>query len=48
VAWSRDSRCPDEALARVVHALKAQGVVATDTPHAIADLWQSLDSERPE
>jgi len=48
VAWSRDSRCPDEALARVVHALKAQGVVATDAPHAIADIWQSLDSERPE
>ena len=45
VRWSSDSSRPDDALARVVDALQAQGVIATDGPLAIADTWHALDAD---
>ena len=45
VRWSSDTRCPDDALARVIDALQAQGVVASDGPKTIGDIWHALDSE---
>lgn len=44
VQWSSDARCPEVALARVVEALQAQGVVARSAPCAMSNIWYSLDS----
>jgi len=41
------SMFPD-ALARVIEARQAQGVVAADEPHPMTDIWNALDSERPD
>ena len=46
VQWSSDTDCPEDALLRVIDALQAQGVIASEPPHAMSDIWQSLDTYR--
>ena len=43
VQWSRDARCPEEALRRVVDALRAQGIVPAGDSVSLSDIWQPLD-----
>ncbi|MEO1204532.1 MAG: ABC transporter substrate-binding protein, partial [Pseudomonadota bacterium] len=41
VEWSRDARCPDDALRRAVDALTAEGVLTARTATGIDEIWQT-------
>jgi len=43
VQWSRSSDCPEDALKRVVDALKSQGIVESDAESDVSDLWYETD-----
>ncbi|MDJ0918066.1 MAG: hypothetical protein QNJ05_09895 [Woeseiaceae bacterium] len=46
VQWSKNTDCPDDALIRVVDALRAQGVTEDAGPNAIERIWQPLDTDQ--
>ncbi len=46
VQWSSDTVCPDEALVRCIDALQSQGVIASEGPQEIGDIWQSLEVDQ--